>query len=339
MSVYIATKTLIAFDRAVRSDQGATYRGNLQKVLPHIGDAYRTEDDGFRSHLGASILGTECERSIWYSFHWASKKQFSGQMLRLFNRGHLEEGRFIALLLSIGCQVYQQDGQGKQYRISEYGGHFGGSGDGVVIDVPDLQKGQAALGEFKTHNDKSFAKLAGKDWKAYVEGLLDPSKPQVQFDGEGVRSAKFEHWVQMQSYMRKMGLAVGLYMAVNKNDDHIYAELVPLDSASADKFIERAGKVIMMTAAPPMISKSPGWFGCKFCDFKPVCKEGKQVERNCRTCEFASADTQTGKWMCDNKERQMQLLFPDTNPKNEDFSLTKERQLTGCEHYSKNKSM
>src|SRR6267142_163472 len=27
-------------------------------------------EDGPRSHLGASIIGHECERYIWFSFHW-----------------------------------------------------------------------------------------------------------------------------------------------------------------------------------------------------------------------------------------------------------------------------
>lgn len=339
MNVTLAYRTLVAFDAAVRHDQGAAYRQNLQRVLPHIGDAYKGADEGFRSHLGASVLGTECGRAVWYGFRWASKRQFSGQMLRLFNRGHLEEGRLIALLLTIGVEVFQQDSNGNQFRISDFGGHYGGSGDGVVIGIPDLQKGQPALSEFKTHNDKSFVKLAGKNWKDYIASVIDPTLPRVQFEGEGVRSAKFEHWVQMQSYMRKMGIATAVYVAVNKNDDHIYAEIVSLDPGSADEFIGRAGKIIMMQAAPPMINKSPGWYGCNFCDYKPICKGGKPVERNCRTCEFAEPNVEDGKWWCNNKERRIELLFAASNPEGEDFSLTKERQLKGCNHYIKNKSM
>ena len=321
MNFTLATKTLQSIEEFIEKDQGAKYRGFLQKVMPHIGDAYRSEEEvGFRSHLGASLIGRECGRELWYGFRWTMKARFSGRMNRLFNRGHMEEGRFIAILLTIGCEVFQQDANGKQFRISEYGGHFGGSGDGVVVGLPDLPPGVPALSEFKTHNDKSFAKLVK----------------------EGVRAAKFEHWIQMQVYMRKMGLAVAVYFAVNKNDDHIHAELVYLDSAKADEAIHRAGKIIMMQQAPDKLSKSPTFFGCNFCNFKPICKQGAPVERNCRTCMYAEPridGPMAGQWMCENKGRQLELLFPDTNPLKETFALTKERQLMACERYVKNPSM
>lgn len=325
MNVHIATKTLKAFDECLRRDQGAAFRVNSGKVFPCIADAYRGEDEGFRSHLGASMIGRECARELWYQFHWTTKPKFSGQIIRLFNRGHLEEARFIALMLTIGCQVYQQDAEGKQYRISDHGGHFGGSGDGVIIGLPDVVAGMPVLTEYKTHGDKSFIKLAGSDWKRFHEGLLDSNKPQIPFSGEGVREAKFEHWVQMQVYMRKMGIAVALYCAVNKNDDHIYAELVPLDSASADSFISRAGEIIKNPVSPPMINKAAGWYGCNFCDQKPVCKLGKEPERNCRTCHYSDPNVNDGKWYCTNLLRSGEL--------------SKERQLQGCDLYTKNPSM
>lgn len=270
-----ASKTLAAIENAIRADQGASYRQHLQQVLPHIGDAYRGHDEPFRTHLGASVIGGECGRAIWYGFHWATKPEFGGRILRLFNRGHLEEGRFIAALLTIGVQIFQQDEHGKQFRISDVGGHFGGSGDGVAVGIPDLPQGTPCLLEFKTHNDKSFKKLAT----------------------DGVRAAKFEHYVQMNVYMRKMGLPVALYGAVNKNDDDFYMEIVTLDTATADQFIDRARTVIMMRTAPAKVNNSPGWFACSWCDHKPVCHLGAAPARNCRTCTHAEA-REDGQWHC-----------------------------------------
>jgi hypothetical protein len=319
MAVVLASKTLAAFESAVARDQGAAFRVWLGKVIPHIGDAYRGEDEGFRSHMGASIIGGECGRAIWYSFRWATRPRFTGQMLRLFNRGHLEEARFIALLLTIGVQVYQQDADGKQFRISSYGGHFGGSGDGVGVGIPDLPPGTAALTEFKTHNDASF-KVLKKD---------------------GVRDAKLEHFVQMQTYMRKMGLRFALYLAVNKNTDEIYGEIVTLDETVADQFIQRAHKIIPLQVAPDKISKSPGWRACARCDHRPVCHLGIPPERNCRTCKH-SVPHEDGKWWCENNDRRMTMIF---GPKDgvsiagETFELGKARQLAGCAHYEKNESM
>lgn len=271
-----AVHTLKAIEDAIAADQGGSYRQHLQKVLPHIGDAYRGQEEGFRTHLGASVIGGECGRAIWYGFRWTTKPKFGGRILRLFNRGHLEEGRFIAALLTIGVEIFQQDEHGKQFRISGVGGHFGGSGDGVAIGIPDLPAGTPCLLEFKTHNDKSF-KLLVKN---------------------GVREAKFEHYVQMQTYMRKMGLAVALYGAVNKNDDDFWFEIVTLDTGIADQFSDRARQIILSRTAPPKISQSPGWFACQWCDHKPVCHLKFSPEVNCRTCKHSEA-SEDGNWYCD----------------------------------------
>jgi hypothetical protein len=317
MPILLAKKTLAAINAAIEADQGGAYRQNLQRVLPHMSDAYRgAEDNGFRSHLGASVMGQKCGRAIWYGFHWTTAPTFEGRMLRLFNRGHLEEGRLIAALLTIGCQVYQQDAEGKQYRISDHGGHFGGSGDGVVVGIPDLPAGTPALTEWKTHNDKSYQAVA-KD---------------------GVREAKFEHFVQQQIYMHKMGLGWSLYGAVNKNDDHIHLELVKHDPAIAEQFVGRAKTVIMMRAAPSKIHESAGWYECKFCDHRPVCHLGAAPERNCRTCKHSEPDIHNGGWWCNNEERRMRMVVgPTENVSNpgETYQLTKERQLTACELYER----
>lgn len=320
--IYLATKTLIAIEQSIYSDQGNAYRAHLQRVLPHLGDAYRAEHDGHRNHLGASILGTECARHAWYNFRWAVKPKFSGRMLRLFNRGHLEEGRIIAALLTIGTQVYQQDAQGKQFRISMAGGHAGGSGDGIAINLPDLSPGQPALLEFKTHNEKSFLKLAGENWNKYVEHLLDPGLPPEKFVGEGVRAAKFEHYVQANLYMRKMGLAVCLYVAVGKNDDALYCELVPLDTAIADQFIERADKLVGMNDPPKKLNESPGFWKCRFCDHRPVCHLREAPDRNCRTCAY-SLPREDGTWFCRLRE----------------VTLDKQTQLAGCNEYQVKKTI
>lgn len=295
MSVIIATKTLKLIEDSIASDGANAFRQNLGVVLPHIGDAYREGNDGFRSHLGASLIGGECGRAIWYGFRWFQKSKFSGRLLRLFNRGHLEEGRFIAILLSVGIHVYQQDENGNQFRISDFGGHFGGSGDGIAIGFPELPEGSYALLEFKTHNDKSFQKLKK----------------------EGVKKAKPEHFIQMQMYLHKMGLFYAMYMAVNKNDDEIYAEIVVIDKYTAPQFLDRAEKLIFSVAAPDRINENSSWYQCKYCDYADICHKGALPEMNCRSCIYSNPQ-RDGIWYCRLK----------------DCSLDKQAQLNGCDQYS-----
>jgi hypothetical protein len=295
--VQLAINTLAAIDAQMASDQGASYRTFLGVVMPHMADAYRGADEGYRSHMGASLIGSECARKIWYGFRWTSKGAFSARILRLFNRGHLEEARFISMLLAIGCEVYQHDENGKQFRISDVGGHFGGSGDGVAMKVPDVPEGYACLLEFKTHNANSFKKLVT----------------------EGVRSAKFEHFVQMQVYLRKMGIHYALYMAVNKNDDDIYGEIITVDPLVGDQFVDRARTIIFMHEAPKRISNSAGYFECKWCDYHPICHMKKMPDTTCRTCNHIMP-VGDGTWFC--------------NQKNADRS--KEDQLVGCSEWAPN---
>lgn len=318
--VTIPYETLKRMDTSIRADQGNAYRGFLGKVLPHIKDAYREDEEGFRSHLGASIIGQDCARAIWYSWRWVTLPEFSGQMLRLFNRGHIEEGRFIAQLLTMGCEVYQQDKDGKQFRVSHADDHMGGSGDGVVMNVPDVAPVTAVLGEFKTHNEKSFVKLAGENWRKHLDYLFGLTKTPAQFKGEGVREAKPEHYVQMQIYMRKMGLGVALYGAVNKNTDDIYCELVPLDIRTADEFLDRGENLIDMELPPKKLSESPGFWKCKFCDHAPVCHLGKPAAVNCRTCSFSTPirGEPGAQWLCRVKE----------------VRIDKATQLVGCDQYA-----
>ena len=228
--VDIAIDLCHAIDKAIQADQGAAYRGWLGKVLPHMSDAYRDTEESHRSHMGASQLGQDCGRAVWYSFHWATKAAHSGRMLRLFNRGHIEEARFIAMLLTIGMPVYQQDAEGKQFRIHFGDGHGGGSGDGVTH-----YNNAPTLIEAKTHNEKSFIELAGKleEWRAYLAG-------EGHFKGKGVRDAKPEHFVQAQIYMRKMGIASCLYFAVCKNTDDLYIEIITLNPWAMGQYIGRS---------------------------------------------------------------------------------------------------
>jgi hypothetical protein len=305
MTVMLAVKTMALIDKMMFADQGAAFRVAQGQVMPHMTDAYRGADEGFRSHLGASMIGRTCGREIWYGWRWAKKGKHPARILRLFNRGHLEEARFIAMLLSVGIQVFQQDGNGNQYRISDVGGHFGGSGDGIGLGIPDIPEGAQCLLEFKTHGDSSFTKLKKS----------------------GVREAKFEHYVQMNVYMKKMGLYYALYGAVNKNTDEVYFEIILFDNHTASEFLDRGRTIIMMQTAPPRLPRaSTTLYGCAYCDYQDHCLTGKALDVNCRTCYFAHPQ-ETGGWICKSKDAQLQApsLADD---------LPKSLQLTGCKHHT-----
>lgn len=297
-----ATKTLGKIEAYMTRDQGARYRKHLREFMPQMEDAYREDEKPFRKHLGASLIGRECERELWYGFRWAKEKDFPGRVLRLFNRGHLEEARFLALLAMIDCELWTQDQEGKQFRISLHGGHYGGSIDGVALGIPDLPPNEACLLEFKTHNDKSFTNL--------VE--------------EGVRQSKFEHYAQMQQYMANLGLRFALYLATNKNNDDLYGEIISYDEENAKRFSDRALRVIGSVFPPDRIANTASWYKCRFCDYKGICHRGETPARNCRSCVYSRAQLD-GTWICTQPLEELAQADP--------IGLSENDQFTGCVNY------
>ena len=277
----IATKTLEAIETAMYADQGALYRKLLRKWMPLAEDAYSEDQTPFRNHLGASLLGRECARELWFGFRWCLLKKFDGRMLRLFNTGHLLEPKLCAMLEMIGCEIWQADSNGKQFRISGHRGHVGGSMDGVIKGCPDIPE-QPILVEFKTHGEKSFLKL----------------------QADGVVSAKFEHYVQMMLYCGKNNLAAALYCAVNKNTDELYMEVLYFDESVYKRYLDRSVMIIDSVEPPPRISTTPGFFKCRFCDYQQLCHLSELPAINCRTCS-KSRIADEGKWWCEAAQHEI----------------------------------
>lgn len=241
-------------------------------------DAYcqRAYDDGPRSHLGASEIGEPCARRLWLKWRWAKKEVFSGRMLRLFNRGHREEARYVEWLRGIGFEVWEVDPTTqKQFRIYGVQGHFGGSSDGQAPNNP-YGLPIRFLCEFKTYNDKQFKKL--------VDGGVSKAKPQ--------------HAAQMNMYGSRQQFKYAIYFGINKNDDDIRCEVVELNWKEADGLERKAADVIYAKNPPPRIAENPSYFECKYCYLNGVCFHAEKIEVNCRSCRRANP-IDNGEWKCD----------------------------------------
>lgn len=271
--IQLATKTLEAISQALNADKCGQFRQNLKILLPKMEDAYRGTEDKYRRHQGASGIGRDCAREIQLKWRWAQQSQFDERMLRLFNRGHLEEARFLAMLMCVpGVQLWYETEDGGQFKFSDYANHYGSALDGIAVGIPDVPEGAACYTEFKTASSKAFAKIKAN----------------------GCRAEKFEHYVQMNQCMLYYKLPFSLYMVVNKDTDELYAEIIQFDQANADQYRNRAGEVIFTTDPLPRISNQPTFWKCKFCDEKPVCHGKKIPDINCRTCAHWSPKAEGG---------------------------------------------
>lgn len=247
-----------------------------------------------RFYLGASVIGHQCERKLWYNFRFIGLEQFSGRMLRLFARGHREEAYAIGNLRAAGCEVSETDpNTGRQYSFFSAG--FGGSCDGIILSgVPEAPEKPHVL-EIKTHSKKSFDEL----------------------EKEGVEKSKPQHFAQMQVYMEAFGVDRALYYAVCKDDDRIYVDRVRLNKDVVQWCVNRAQRIIFDNRLPPPLSKDPTWYECKYCSAKGVCHAGDPAPTNCRTCEHGRMMEADGAWHCSHWNAD----------------VPEDAQLIGCENH------
>lgn len=248
-----------------------------ERIAAAIYKAYEDgQKDWRRDHLGASTIGDEkCGRALWYSFRWVRHPRHEGRLLRLFETGQMEEVRVIRNLESIGVAVAKNP-DGGQFHVVFLGGHFGGSTDAILRNVPGAPKTEH-IGEFKTASKKKFEEFCSK----------------------GVRVANPGYFAQMQVYMLGRKLKRALFLVVCKDDDRIHTERVHFDSKYARGLVEHARVVISSPTPLGRISDDPTWFECRFCTYHEHCHAAdfSRLERNCRTCTY-STPRENGTWHC-----------------------------------------
>lgn len=248
-----------------------------------------TLDQEHRAHLGASVIGEPCSRKLWYQFRnavpneiKATAKQTVGQKARIFERGHREEEYIFAYLEVLGFKfkATKED----QIRISDCGGHFGGSMDNICLLPPKFGLDDDVLVEIKTINGQDFDKLK-KD---------------------GVKLFQPKHWAQICTYGYKYGLKFCLYVSVNKNTEELHIEFLILDWELGKIMIAKANAIIQSPVPLPKISLSPSHFSCKWCNFLNVCHYGEVMQKNCKTC-VNSVPIDDAKWGC----KLYQVIVPE----------------------------
>jgi hypothetical protein len=255
--------------------------------------------------LGASVIGKECDRAIWYDFRWAGRETMGGRMLRLLETGNLEESRFVANLRAIGCEVHDRDpATGQQWEYTYHEGHVVAKLDAAALGVPEAPKTWHAV-SMKTASEKSFKEIRAK----------------------GVKAAKPEHYAQVVVELKLSGLTRALYIVRNKNTDELYAERFRWEDVWRDAtyYLDRAKRIIDSRTAPERVSEDRTKLPCKFCTHADRCfgaaapAPAVPVNINCRTCVYSTPehDTDYGRWSCHKRGT----------------TLSTQQQETACEHH------
>jgi hypothetical protein len=248
----------------------------------------------WRSHLGASGIGDDCERKIWYSYRWHTERRHSGRLLRLFDRGKREELPLVNDIRKGGVEVLDvnpKTGRQWSFRHPEIPS-FGGSMDGICRG---WDEGDDWIGlEIKTASSQKFR----------------------EFQRNGVRATSPTYYGQVQTYMHLSHIApvppcpplnMTLELVVNKDNDELYAEIIEYDPDIGDELSVKAQRIVDADRATDLvrISPTPDFWKCKFCDHKLCHNEEIEVPVNCRTCKHSVQTTHT--WRCSIKKKRIPL--------------------------------
>lgn len=215
-----------------------------------------------REYLGGSEIGRECERQLQFSLFNVEKdhgRDFSGRILRIFERGHWVESAVIRWLRLAGITILTEDNDGEQFGFSEAGGLFKGHCDGIITSGPEV------FGPFPRLLENKGLKAS--KWAA--------------MEKHGVRHANIVYWAQCQVYMDRFDLRdnPALFSAVNMDTMDIYWEGIPFNHGACEQLSGKAGRILRASLAGellPRLSQDPTFYQCKFCDW---CEHCHQLDR------------------------------------------------------------
>ncbi len=200
----------------------------------------KIEDDE-RDYIGASSIGSDCLRQIWYQFKGIKAEAIPTKFRRTWAIGKRLEGLILDWLEESGLEIARTWYDLQSKMVPEFKGH---------LDSVWTKKGEAvAIIEVKTAKDASF--------KIFVK--------------KGVKVWNPQYYAQIQSYMGMSGIFSTYILVLNKDNSDISDELVEFDPTF---YVNLECKALMISKAvvpPPRVHGSPLWYQCKMCKFNKVC--------------------------------------------------------------------
>lgn len=245
-------------------------------ILDAVSNVITGEDEfPFRHHLGASLLGADCDLQLFFSFRWVKHVEHESRIERIFSKGRREEIVMLDHLEKAGLTLTRET-EGKQIR-APMPEHLGGSTD-AILHVPENYAhiyGNFMPIEVKTHKQETFNRVKKKP--------LYDSMPQ--------------HWCQANIYAVQLGATHFMYYAKNKNNEEYHIKIYKADPMVAKINIERGTRIIY-SSIRDAIGKTTAKHKCNMCDYKEICKQRLPAQAvNCRSCKHAVPMTY-GVWLC-----------------------------------------
>jgi len=239
-----------------------------------------------RSYLGASAIGHECSRKLWYNFRHASFEYIDHKSKKRFEDGHYSEAVYINRIKQAGYSL-QHEVQGKQYGFKDLGGWFRGHRDGKLFNVPGI--GDAIW------EHKSSAK-----WKDLNKTI------EKHGEAQALKQWNKTYYDQAQLYMCYEGVQWHILTCASEGSRNESIVLTGFNKQDFEDIRNKAAHIIATDTPPPKISDNPTFFKCGWCDSNEVCHQKKIPKPNCRNCAHIT-------FITDNKEQDKPVAHCSAN--------------------------
>ncbi len=213
-------------------------RNELSKKIEKV---QSRDDRKTRDYIGASAIGSDCLRQIWYEYKGVQATEVPTKMRRTWTIGRVLEGTILDWLTEAGLNITRTWGDLVANEMPYFKGHL----DSVWMK----NEKPFAIIEIKTAKDSSF----------------------MIFVKKGIRTWQPQYYAQIQTYMGMSGIHRAYILVLNKDTSDISDELVLFDEAFYQTLRQKASMIANAHIAPPKVNGSPLWFFCKLCKFNKVC--------------------------------------------------------------------
>ena len=217
-------------------------KGALTKLIDAAILTGNIQSQEHRDYIGASSIGSQCQRSIWYKYNNSVAEPFSSKQLRTFAIGKRLEGVVLDCLEQAGVSLARTWYDLKDPEVTIFQGHV----DAMWLNEDGSPK---AVLEVKTARDSSF--------KIFVNRGLKYWYPV--------------YFAQIQAYMGMSGVHEAYIIALNKDTSELHDEHVSFDSMFYEDLKRKAQRIADSDEPPDRINNSPMYFVCRGCSFKGIC--------------------------------------------------------------------
>lgn len=209
-----------------------------------------------RDYIGASSIGDECSRKIWYQYNNYPKKPMGWKVLCAIDDGHRTEALIVERYKMLdGIELHADDGTG-QYGY-DHEGWFKGHVDGMIkglIEAPDTWH----VFEVKAKEDKFIREL---------EKCID-----IHGEKDALKNWDYIYYCQAVLYMHFMEVPRHC-MVVARPGGRDFIQIRTNENPKLAKALIKKGQRIKDAKTPPERIGGKNFWKCKWCDFREVCHE------------------------------------------------------------------